>query len=1528
MHGPISINKYGGAEGNQLMLQLVTDGMNLSPPNPNFLQARDAILQADQVDTGGANRDALWAAFAKRGMGDQAASPPSTMTAGVSESFDLPDDLRISSPAGLSFSSPSDGPLNPDCRVCWLRNTGSNALVWAAYKAAPWFGISPSEGALAPGESNAVTICLTEAANFLTGTNYDASVVFTNVTSGITRTRTVTLLLTPPRVLFVSLDSDPGWPREGEWAFGVPDGLGEADYGYPDPSSGATGTNVFGVNLAGDYSTDVGDASYLTAGPFDLSGYTGTQLQFQRWLNTDYEPFVSATIDVSADGVNWNEIWENGPSEIADEGWVGVSYNISSYADNGTNVYVRWGHHVASPLAYAYSGWNIDDIGFVGNATHALALSIPQTGTKGDAPLLGSVAVSPVFGGDLIVTLTSSDTSSVTLPESVTIPAGQSNVTFFITVVEDALLNGPRTATIKASAPRCRSSSSDIQVLDNLSLVVTVPPQVLKNAGVQAGAGSVSISGAPPTDLEVSLASSDPGSLEVPSSVTILAGQTTGAFDLMPVQDPMQGGDRLVTITASAPGFTDGTGTTLVRDDTTPPEPSDPFPADGETDVRQTTGLAWQSGFPPYGVITNEVYFGTNPVPGLAEFQGITTNSSWTLPPLAARTTYYWQVVAHQVGTTAGPVWQFSTGDLDHFSWEAIPTEQYVSQPFMITLSARDAYDNIVSNFSGIVNFHLQGGSFQTANASGGSGGEFLWPTNSGQFEAGFWSGLVSILEPATNATLEADDGASHLGSSNPFNVVLTNDIAIAAAASSDPVAVGATLVYTLVVSNSGAADATGVMVTNILPAGATYISAETSQGSCTESNGIVACDLGVLSGATNATLTITVVAPTAEIALTNSATVWRAELDPYLANNSVALTTAVAIPPLILVPPTNQTVMVGGTASFSVVAEGTEPLSYQWSLNGAKLAAATNALLVLTNVQWSDAGNYAVQVANGVGFELSTSALLKLSMPAVGPTIVVSPTNQTVLVGGTASFSVVAEGTEPLSYQWSFNGTNLVEATNALLVLTNVQSSDAGDYAVLVANEVGFELSSNALLTVTLPPVAPTIVVPPTNQTVLVGGTASFSVVAEGTEPLSYRWSFNGTNLVDATNAVLVLTDVQWSGAGNYAVLVANEAGFELSSDALLTVEPRDVDPTIVLQPTNQTVLAGGTVSFSVVVEGTEPLSYQWSFNGTNLVEATNAELVLTNVQWSDAGDYAVLVTNEVGFALSSNALLTVTLPEVAPTIVVQPTNQTVLVGGTVSFSVVAEGTEPLSYQWSFNGTNLADATDAELVLTNVQWSDAGDYAVLVTNEVGFALSSNALLTVTLPAVAPTIVVQPTNQTVLVGGTVSFSVVAEGTEPLSYQWSFNGTNLADATDAALVLTNVQLSDAGDYAVLVTNEVGFELSSNALLTVTLPAVAPTIVVQPTNQTVLVGGTVSFSVVAEGTEPLSYQWSFNGTNLAGRDRRGAGADQRAVERCGQLRRAGHQRSGFRAQFQRAADGDTAGGGAHDRGSTDQPGGVRG
>ena len=154
-----------------------------------------------------------------------------------------------------------------------------------------------------------------------------------------------------------------------------------------------------------------------------------------------------------------------------------------------------------------------------------------------------------------------------------------------------------------------------------------------------------------------------------------------------------------------------------------------------------------------------------------------------------------------------------------------------------------------------------------------------------------------------------------------------------------------------------------------------------------------------------------------------------------------------------------------------------------------------------------------------------------KCAMP---PTIVTQPTNQAVVIGGTATFSVTAGGTAPLYYQWAFNETNIPGATYTTLTLTNVQVSQAGNYTVLVTNLFGSVLSSNAMLTVTLdhfawnPIPSPRFVNTP------------FAVTIRAQNPTNGSFTnFTGTAILGTTNGVAVTPSVSgnfvqgvWTGA------------------------------------------------------------------------------------------------------------------------------------------------------------------------------------------------------------------------------------------------------------------------------------------------------------------------------------------------------------------------------------------------------------
>lgn len=172
---------------------------------------------------------------------------------------------------------------------------------------------------------------------------------------------------------------------------------------------------------------------------------------------------------------------------------------------------------------------------------------------------------------------------------------------------------------------------------------------------------------------------------------------------------------------------------------------------------------------------------------------------------------------------------------------------------------------------------------------------------------------------------------------------------------------------------------------------------------------------------------------------------------------------------------------------------------------------------------------------------------------------------------------------------------------------------------------------------------------------------------------------------------------------------------------------------PSILTQPQDTTNSAGTTATFNVGITGSNPFYYQWFFNSVNpLSLKTNATLTLNNVQTGDSGGYSVLVSNSVGSVTSVVAQLLVTNVFSAPSIITQPQSHSVTVSNNTSFAVVATGSQPLFYQWYFNTNSLiTDATNSTLNLNAVQFSDAGDYSVTISNGLGTTDSNFATLTV-----------------------------------------------------------------------------------------------------------------------------------------------------------------------------------------------------
>src|SRR5205085_51277 len=277
--------------------------------------------------------------------------------------------------------------------------------------------------------------------------------------------------------------------------------------------------------------------------------------------------------------------------------------------------------------------------------------------------------------------------------------------------------------------------------------------------------------------------------------------------------------------------------------------------------------------------------------------------------------------------------------------------------------------------------------------------------------------------------------------------------------------------------------------------------------------------------------------------------------------------------------------------------------------------------------------------------------------------------------------------------------------------------------------------------------------------ETVLISQLSKLAYQSTAGDPANYNNTYDGANILRTIADAL---RVNTSGLGG--------ASTRLPMADFFTVNAA-VGPAVTPQPANQTVTVGQTATFSVVGAGTAPLSYQWQKNGTAISGATSASYTTPATTSADNGaQFVVVVSNVAGNVTSTAATLTVNAAAAAPTITTQPANQSVTVGQTATFTVVATGTAPLSYQWQKNGTAISGPTSASYTTPATTSADNGAmFIVVVSNVAGNVTSNAATLAVNAAGTMPQFA-------------HVFLVVGENT---SYSKTYNSSNMPYLTSLA-----------------------------------------------------------------------------------------------------------------------------------------------
>lgn len=579
--------------------------------------------------------------------------------------------------------------------------------------------------------------------------------------------------------------------------------------------------------------------------------------------------------------------------------------------------------------------------------------------------------------------------------------------------------------------------------------------------------------------------------------------------------------------------------------------------------------------------------------------------------------------------------------------------------------------------------------------------------------------------------------------------------------------------------------------------------------------------------------------------------------------------TLTVYAPPIITTSPASISIPALTSTTFSVTATGTAPLSYQWNLNGTAIPGATGAVYTTPMQTTLTGGTYSV-IVNNITNTPATSSNATLTVTPITPTLVFAPIAAETFNNPPFDVSATSASSGAVTYSVT-SGPATVNSSTGTVSLTGAGAVALG--ASQAAN--GVYTSATATTSFTVAPATPTLAFAPisTEPSNAAPFTASATSASNGAVTYSVT---SGPASINSSTGVVTLT-----GAQGTVVLGASQAATTNFTSATATTSFLVMPlPAITGQTVSENVCSGYNQTLSVTA--TNASNYQWYWN-SNLVGTNSPTLSFTNITNSSNGVYFCTVSNLAGSATSNNITLNVVAP-VTLAITSQPVSETVYATQTATFSVSANGSGTLAYQWYTgtpgSGTAISGATSSSYTTGALTTGNSGTqyYATVsdpnCTNTT--VTSTGATLTVsgTDTAVPPTIVVQPAGQIATVGGTATFSVTASGSPTLAYQWyrvpysnveaMTAGTLITGATGTSYTVptsATTQANDGDDYYVVVTNGYGTATSIRAVLAVGA-GISIQAIGQPKTVYIAANSVASFSVTVtcNGCIP-AYQWYY-------------------------------------------------------------------